>query len=69
MATESSRYITKEDVAEFSRRMREEQASQTPADAVKKLISSGFLREDGKVRFPNPADPKPKGTKRVNGHK
>lgn len=64
--TETSRgAITREDVDAFSRLMTEEQRSQTPERALEKLISSGFLREDGQVRYPNPDSAKPNGTKRL----
>jgi hypothetical protein len=61
--------ITREDVEAFTRDMQKEQESQTPEEALQKLISSGFLKEDGQVRYPNPDAPRPNGTKGVNGRK
>jgi len=69
MASTSHGSITKEDVAAFRRHMQQEKKSLTPARARANLIQSGFLREDGQLRYPNPDTGNPDQPKPLNGRK
>lgn len=61
--------ITEEDVETFKRHVERERKTLTPEQARKKLIESGFLREDGSLRYPAAAGGGRTTSKHVNGKK